>query len=424
MSDDTKPSVPLRRNRRLECIARNRLHPEHAALMASQNIMLGGTNRKDPHHVGFFTPEGIKRIDRSGETSAGAGIAAKSVEQSLPRKHIASPSGYVVVVSDGDSEKLSTLDKDMLGLAQQLAARHGDDTAVLLVTVFARHDDFSAAGADRVLALNAPATYSPEQWLSALLSLESSLMPVHWIFPDSGLVGGDLGRKLSVEFNERPATRVRGLVDTQAENVQIECGSGDAGRTVTRQLARVLLVEEQVADPISGYVTDASSMESSLIDTLLKIAFDTDQACAIEDAGSVAVDPKNIPLPETGFILSGGNGVRNWALFHQCADALGATEGASRVAVDNGHMPRTTQVGASGTYVNAKVYIAVGISGAIQHLQGMTQCDTVIAINADPACDMVKRADLSIIADSSEVMQALVDAVQGSTTSKELSDAS
>ncbi|WP_028021855.1 electron transfer flavoprotein subunit alpha/FixB family protein [Enterovibrio calviensis] len=420
MSDDTKPSASLRRNRRLEHIVRNRLHPEHAALMASQNIMLGGTNRKDPHRVGFFTPEGIKRIDRSGETSAAAGIAAKAVEQSLPRKHIASPSGYVVVVSDGDSEKLSTLDKDMLGLAQQLAARTSEDTAVLLVTVFARQDDFSAAGADRVLALNASATYSPEQWLSALLSLESSLTPVHWIFPDSGLVGGDLGRKLSVELNERPATRVRSVVDTQAEDLQIECSSGDAGRTVTRQLARVLLVEEQVAEPISGYLTDALPLEESSFDP----SNNTNPVCSIQDAGSVAVDPKNIPLPETGFILSGGNGVRNWALFHQCADALGATEGASRVAVDNGHMPRTTQVGASGTYVNAKVYIAVGISGAIQHLQGMTQCDTVIAINADPACDMVKRADLSIIADSSEVMQALVDAVQGSKTGKELSDAS
>ncbi|MBE1276685.1 electron transfer flavoprotein subunit alpha/FixB family protein [Enterovibrio baiacu] len=420
MSDDTKQSVPLRRNRRLEYIARNRLHPEHAALVASQNIMLGGTNRKDPHRVGFFTPDGIKRVDRSGETSAAAGIAAKAVEQSLPRKHIASPSDYVVVVSDGDSEKLSTLDKDMLGLAQQLSARAGESTAVLLVTVFTRQDDFAAAGADRVLALNASMSYAPEQWLSALLSLESSLSPVHWVFPDSGLVGGDLARKLSVELNERPATRVRGVIDAPAEDVRIECASGDAGKTVTRQLARVLLVEEQVADPISGYLTDASPLEESPLDVTHAFS----DVCAIQDAGSVAVDPKNIPLPETGFILSGGNGVRNWALFHQCADALGATEGASRVAVDNGHMPRTTQVGASGTYVNAKVYIAVGISGAIQHLQGMTHCDTVIAINADPACDMVKRADLSIIADSSEVMQALVDAAQGATTNKEISDAS
>ncbi|MGF1769669.1 electron transfer flavoprotein subunit alpha/FixB family protein [Enterovibrio makurazakiensis] len=420
MTDEAKQDTLLRRDRRKELIIRNRLHPEHAALMASKNIMLGGTNRKDPHHVGFLTPEGIKRIDRSGEMSAAAGGAAKAVERTLPRKHIARPSGYVVVVSDGDSEKLSTLDKDMLGLAQQLAARHSEDTAVLLVTVFARHDDFAAAGADRVLALNASATYSPEQWLSALLSLESSLEPVHWIFPDSGLVGGDLGRKLSVDINERPAARVRSVVDLNADDVQIECSSGDATRTVTRQLTRVLLVEEQVADPISGYLTDASPLDESSIDASLN----TNPTCAIEDAGSVAVDPKNIPLPETGFILSGGNGVRNWSLFHQCADALGATEGASRVAVDNGHMPRTTQVGASGTYVNAKVYIAVGISGAIQHLQGMTQCDTVIAINADPACDMVKRADLSIIADSSEVMQALVDVTQGATTSKELSDAS
>ncbi len=65
-------------------------------------------------------------------------------------------------------------------------------------------------------------------------------------------------------------------------------------------------------------------------------------------------------MAEAEFILSGGNGVKDWALFHQAAAALGATEGASRVAVDDGFMGRERQVGASGIWVTARVYVAVG----------------------------------------------------------------
>ena len=94
--------------------------------------------------------------------------------------------------------------------------------------------------------------------------------------------------------------------------------------------------------------------------------------------------------------------------FHETAAALGATEGASRVAVDDGFMPRFRQVGATGTWVTARVYVAVGISGAIQHMQGIGQCDKVVAINTDAGCDMVKRAALSVIGDSEEVLAELL----------------
>lgn len=120
--------------------------------------------------------------------------------------------------------------------------------------------------------------------------------------------------------------------------------------------------------------------------------------------------------------MSAGNGIHNWDKFHEAAQKLGATEGASRVAVDDGFMPRHRQVGATGSWVTARVYIAVGISGAIQHLQGIGACDKVIAINTDAGCDMVKRADLSVIADSNEFLQALVSLIQ-QFQSEELKDA-
>ena len=174
-------------------------------------------------------------------------------------------------------------------------------------------------------------------------------------------------------------------------------------KTSRVRVARLILAAAECAEPVSETRHEALPVElsTSVARSLSRI----------EDLGAVAVDPAAIPMAEAEFIFSGGNGVKDWALFHETAAALGATEGASRVAVDDGFMARDRQVGASGTWVTARVYVAVGISGAIQHLQGIGACDKVVAINLDPGCDMIKRADLSVIGESAEILQALIEAV-------------
>lgn len=170
-----------------------------------------------------------------------------------------------------------------------------------------------------------------------------------------------------------------------------------------RATPRLILAAAECAEPVSETRHEASPIElqASIARSLPRI----------EDLGAVAVDPAQIPMAEAEFILSGGNGVKDWAQFHEAAKALGATEGASRVAVDDGNMPRNRQVGATGTWVTARVYMAVGISGAIQHLQGIGACDKVIAVNMDPGCDMIKRADLSVIGDSGAILAALIERI-------------
>ena len=71
-------------------------------------------------------------------------------------------------------------------------------------------------------------------------------------------------------------------------------------------------------------------------------------------------------------------------------------------------LPRERQVGATGQIVKASVYLAIGISGAVQHLQGIKDCNYVIAVNNDESCDMVKRVDVSVIADAEEWMQGMI----------------
>ncbi|EGH72996.1 electron transfer flavoprotein subunit alpha/FixB family protein [Pseudomonas syringae] len=391
----------IRRDPRAEWIARNRLHPLHAAMQPVQNSWMGpnGLMRKNLHGQGFIGPNGIKRIDRSGAQQGGAVKRSAAVEVQLPLYTLVEPGFYITVVPDMVGGRLSSHDRDLLGLARQLAGAEG----AVLAVVFGEHKEtaFDTAGADRLLIIDGAEFdgYSPEQRVQGLRAVDNQFNTRHWLLPDSRSGGGELGRRFAASIGERPATRVWQVKD------QLCISRAGAGREdLVRPLARLILAAVECAEPVSETRHEALPVELST-----GVARSLPR---IEDLGAVAVDPGVIPMAEAEFILSGGNGVRDWDLFHQAAAALGATEGASRVAVDDGFMGRERQVGASGTWVTARVYVAVGISGAIQHLQGIGACDKVIAINLDAGCDMVKRADLSVIGESAEVLTALIAAVQ------------
>ncbi|WNJ95058.1 electron transfer flavoprotein subunit alpha/FixB family protein [Vibrio ruber] len=398
--------IIVRRDRRVEWIMRNRLHPQHDSFVTQPTEERGpnGLIRRYPHRVGFIGPNGIKRIDRlhgSGAPSFSVRSQGASAEVQLPLHTVADPEYYIVVVPDMPGGRLSSHDRDVLGLAHQLVQQHGGAGAVMAV-VFGAHREpqFDTAGADRLLHLadDIYLGYCPEQKAAALKQVDAEYSPKHWLFPDSISGGFELGARLTALINERPAT--------QAWQVNVQetvCRSAGGRSDIKRATPRCLLLAEECAPQIDE--TRHEALEVGLEHTAQIQA-------AIADLGQVAIDPQSVPLTEAEFILSAGNGIHDWEQFHHAAQVLGATEGASRVAVDDGFMPRFRQVGATGSWVTARVYIAVGISGAIQHLQGIGKCEKVIAVNTDPGCDMVKRADLSVIADSNELLAALIALIE------------
>jgi len=393
----------IRRDPRAEWIARNRLHPLHAEMSAPIAETRGpsGLIRKNPHAVGFIGPNGIKRIDRmnaSGPVSLGGRRSASvAKELELPLYKVESPDYYIAVVPDMVGGRLNGHDRDVIGQAHALIREIGGAGAVLAI-VFGEHREeaFDTAGVDRLLHLEGELYegYAPELRIAALEQVEQCFSPRYWLLPDSIAGGFELGRRLAARIGERPATQA-----WQVDTRQCTCRGAGGSSDIVRDTPRLLLLAEECAEPI-----DETRHE------VLPLPLDVPVSCRvkIEDCGQVAVDPNAIPLAEAEFILSAGNGVHDWDQFHRAAEVLGATEGASRVAVDDGHMPRFRQVGATGTWVTARVYVAVGISGAIQHLQGIGQCDKVIAINTDIGCDMVKRAALSVIGDSEEMLAELI----------------
>jgi electron transfer flavoprotein alpha subunit len=122
-----------------------------------------------------------------------------------------------------------------------------------------------------------------------------------------------------------------------------------------------------------------------------------------------------IPLPEAEMVVSAGRGLKdpsNWNLVEDLAEALGASTACSKPVSDMGWRPHSEHVGQTGIAINPNLYIAIGISGAIQHLAGVSASKTIVAINTDSDAPFFKAADYGIVGDAFEVVPKLTEAIR------------
>jgi len=143
--------------------------------------------------------------------------------------------------------------------------------------------------------------------------------------------------------------------------------------------------------------------------TLTDADFDYTIDGVVDEAGG------HIPLPEAEIVVSGGRGLKgpeHWGIIEELANALGAATACSRPVADIGWRPHHEHVGQTGITIKPTLYIAVGISGAIQHLAGVNQSKVIVVINKDPEAPFFKAADYGIVGDAFEVLPKITEAVR------------
>ena len=309
----------------------------------------------------------------------------------LPLRSQAPAVRRMLAVAHSERGALSAGARQAVAAAALLAQA---DTAVHLLVFGDCRDDPAALGADMLIQAQAPAAHAPDLALAALLAEIAGDPPLHIFMSDEDPDDADLGRRLGAHTGYTAATGVVSLNASEAFRM-----AGPA------QLARC-------PRPASCCWPPTPSTRPCPAPAV---------ACAASSPGRrrpraianrrASLDAAELALEEADLIVSAGNGVHDLESFHALATALGAAVGASRVPVDDGRFPRSQQIGATGKTVSASLYLAFGISGAVQHLQGIKDCRHVIAVNLDASAPLIKRADLSIIDDAHSVTRALLDEV-------------
>ncbi|MBB2190844.1 electron transfer flavoprotein subunit alpha/FixB family protein [Gluconacetobacter azotocaptans] len=359
-----------------------------------------GRPRRDPRaeQAALLVPGGDRpRLARGG--TGGIGPARASAPAPVARViRMDDPACLVVVVPDLPDGRLDRLDRQVLGAARVLAdAASG---AVVLLGGAGTPDlmaDVGPAGADR-LALVDLASDDPEYRAATVCAALAALSPRHVLFPDSD-DGADLARRVAAHTGQGLMTGVEVLTARQAIR------PSRAGRR--EQISAPPMLLTLAPDRVAPYAGEAREGRPLPVDAPPV----PPGAGRIRASALRAADPATMNLAEAPFVVAAGNGVTDFALFRSVVAGLHATPGASRVVCDAGSMPRAAQVGASGTVLDAVCYLAFGIAGAPQHLQGLGRVEHVVAVNTDLHAAMVARAGLSVIADAQRVMPALRDAL-------------
>ncbi|MDE2333210.1 MAG: FAD-binding protein [Rhodospirillales bacterium] len=245
-------------------------------------------------------------------------------------------------------------------------------------------------GVTKVLVADAPAL--AHALAEPMASLLVALAPAYsHLFAAATAVGKNVLPRVAALLDVQPVSDIAGVVD--ADQFVRPIYAGNALATVkSADAKKVITVRAASFDPV------AAEGGSAAIENV---------AVAVADAGSrfVGAELSKSERPEltaARVVISGGRGMQageNFRLLEPIADKLGAAVGASRAAVDAGFVPNDYQVGQTGKIVAPELYVAVGISGAIQHLAGMKDSKVIVAINKDEEAPIFQVADYGLVAD-------------------------
>ncbi|WP_435180663.1 electron transfer flavoprotein subunit alpha/FixB family protein [Halorussus sp. AFM4] len=310
----------------------------------------------------------------------------------------------VLAVAEHRRGELRDVSFELITAGRQLADQTGGDLHLAVVggdtESFA--DSLNREGVDVIHTVPEGEEFNHDVYAQAVEALHAEVDPQVLLMPNS--VNG---------LDYAPA--VANSLDLPLATDAVDFEYGD-GLTVTREMygSKVETTVDVGGDrqavtirsaewPAAEGVGDAEISE-------FEADVDTDTGSRV--TGFEEVGGGDVDISEADFIVSIGRGIEeedNLPLIEDLVEATGATLASSRPIVDNGWLPKNRQVGQSGKVVTPTVYLAIGISGAVQHVAGMKGSDTIIAINTDPNAPIFDIADYGIVGDLFEVVPELIE---------------
>lgn len=330
--------------------------------------------------------------------------------------------GIFVVVQQVDN-KISGVSYELIGEAKRLAdnLEYKKVTAVLLgYNVSQLADDLAKHGADSVIVVDNKAleTYMTEPYSHALYSVISAKKPEIVLYGATA-IGRDLAPRVSARVHTGLTADCTKLeIDTETKDLRMTRPA--FGGNI---MATILCSEHrpQMATIRPGVMQRRKKDESvkAKVETFSVSGLTEKMNVEILDVIKKTIGKMDIQ--DAKILVSGGRGIggpENFKILEALAEAFGGTISSSRACVDSGWVEKDRQVGQTGKTVRPDVYIACGISGAVQHLAGMEESEIIIAINSDPTAPIFEVADYGVVGDALKVVPQLTEQVKALMAAK------
>jgi len=311
---------------------------------------------------------------------------------------------------DGELQKVAL---ELLGKGREIADKLGVELTALLLghkNIEEMTKELGAFGADKVLVCDNELLthYSTDGYTKVINEVVNAKKP-EILFIGASFIGRDLGPRVAGRLSTGLAAYCTSLdVDAETNNLLMTrpAFGGNLMATIVcgdhrpqMSTVRPGVFEKLAKDENRTFQVEKFDVQLSASDIRTE---------TIEGVKSVK---EMVDITEADIVVSGGRGVgckENFALLQELADVMGGTLAGSRAAVDNGWVEKAVQVGQTGKTVRPTIYIACGISGAIQHLAGMQDSNYIIAINKDSDAPIMKAADVALVGDFAKVIPEMI----------------
>jgi electron transfer flavoprotein alpha subunit len=318
---------------------------------------------------------------------------------------MANESGVLVLAEHREGALLS-ISRELLGAAKGLGA--GKVTALALGTGAAQAaSETIACGADAHVVIEDAGLddYRNDTWTEALVAAAAEVSPAVVLMGQTN-VGRDLGPRFAIRAGTAVAMDCVGLElqDSRLVMTRPVYGGNAHAKYTCKTSPAVATLRTKAFEPLEPDVSRTGEVTSLSVDT---------SGAVSRVVSRNAVESEGIRLEDATVVVAGGRGLGGTEAFddlRELAKVLGGAVGASRAAADAGWIPVSAQIGLTGKVVTPDLYIAIGISGASQHLAGITGARNVVAINKDRDADIFKVARFGAVADWGAFLPAFMEA--------------